>query len=257
MGSVRAFASRAAVVATAALILTTAPAAAAPVIVSPSAGSTLTPGGKFQLDSGRWYPDIGGCASKVKLTLTDSAGKDWSLGKYEPRFSAFENHFPYDIYKRSVRVPEGVRSGQARLKAKQVWGFKFPVIKICIDLFSVSARRTVTIAGATGNDPPVISGLDAGDTRRQRESQPVTWSSSEPCTMALTLYQEVGDAEIELGDIVTGYASTAGPNSFDWDSRLQGVDLTTGEYRLKARCVDPESSASAPKFVGFHMGFAR
>ena len=251
------FASRAAVASIAGLILMTVPVAADPVIVSPAGGSTLTPGGKFQLDSGRWYPDVGGCASKVKLTLTDSAGKDWGLGSYEPRFSVFEKHFPYEIYKRSVRVPEGVKSGQAQLKAKQVWGFKFPVIKICIDLFSVSARRTLMIAGATGNDPPVISDLDAGDTRRQRESQPVTWSSSEPCTMALTLYQEVGDAEIELGDIATGYPSTNGANSFDWDSRLGSADLTTGGYRLKARCVDPDGSASAPRFVEFHMGFAR
>ena len=230
-------------------------ASAAPVILSPR--GTVTPGGTFQLDSGRWYPDTGGCSSKVKVTIRDAAGKTWSIGRYEPRFSLFENHFPYEIYDRSVRVPEGMKAGSARVKAEQTWGFRFPIIKICIDLFKVSATRNITVQGAVGNDPPVISDLSGNSPRVQRTSQPITWTASEPCTMTLRLLQDVGGVEVDLGPIVENYPSVAGANTYAWDTTLGGAVLTTGDYRILSRCVDASNAASAPTFTTFHMRFQR
>jgi hypothetical protein len=236
------------------VLLVVGPAAtAAPVIHSPR--GTITPGGTIRIDSGRWYPDTGGCASKVKVTVTDSAGEVWNVGNYNPRFSLFEGHFPYEIYDRSKRVPEGLAPGTARMRARQVWGFKFPVINICIDLFSVSATRTLTIQGALGNAPPVISDLSAGTTRHQRTPQPITWTATEACAMSLTLIQSVGGVEVELGTLVDNHPGVVGANSYGWDSTFRGADLTTGTYRLKSRCVDTDASASAPDFTSFRMGF--
>lgn len=229
-------------------------ASAAPVITSPSAGSRITPGGTLYLESGRWYPRAG-CGGKVTLTVRDSGGKTWTLGRLTPRFSLFENQFPYFIYDRSLSVPAGMKPGPARFKAKQTWGIKFPVIDLCIDLFTVSAARTVTVEGAVGNDPPVISNLSAGTTRTQSTVQPITWTASEPCAMTLTLFQSVGGVEVEVGRIVEGRPGVAGANSYAWDSRIAGADLTTGAFDVEARCTDSQASTSAPRFTTFRMRF--
>ena len=240
----------------AALACAAGPAIAAPVITSPAAGSTITPGGKLYLESGRWYPSAG-CSSKVKVTVRDSAGDTRTLGRFAPRFSVFENQFPYFIYDRSVSVPAGMKPGTALMKAGQTWGFKFPVINLCIDLFTVSATRTVKVEGAVGNDPPVISALSAGATRIQSTVQPITWNASEPCAMTLTLVQSIGGVDVDIGPIVEGHPGVAGANSYPWDSKFTGADLTTGSYNIEARCTDSQASSSAPRFTTFRMEFLR
>lgn len=253
----RAWGSRAVIGGLVVTVLSMAPSAsAAPVISSPGSGSTVTPGGDLYLESGRWYPSSG-CAGRVKVTIKDSGDRTWNLGRFTPQFSLFEKQFPYFIYDRSVPVPAGMRPGPARMRAEQVWGVKFPVINICIDLFKVSASRSIVVEGAVGNDPPVITDLSAPGKRTQRTPQPVTWTASEPCAMTLSLHQSVGGVDVELGNIVEGHPGVAGANSYVWDSTFAGADLTSGTYELEARCTDPENSMSAPRFTSFLMGLLK
>jgi hypothetical protein len=245
-----------AVATTVALISVVVPAHAAPVITSPAGGETITPGGRLYLESGRWYPPAG-CASKVKVTIRDSAGDTRTLGRFTTRFSLFENQFPHFIYDRSVAVPAGMKPGAARMRATQTWGVKFPVINICIDLFTISATRTVNVEGAIGNDPPVITALSAGTTRTQGTMQPITWTASEPCAMTLTLVQSVGGVGVDIGPIVESHPGVEGANTYAWDSRFAGADLTTGNYDVEARCTDAQNSSSAPRFTTFRMEFRR
>ena len=234
-------------------VFASVPALAGPVIVNPAKDSTITPGGTFGLDSGRWYPPTG-CTNKIKVTVKDAAGKTWTLGRYTPRFSLYEKQFPYQIHDASVDVPEGMEPGEARLTARQTWSFKFPIINVCIDLFSKSVSRSINGSGAVGNSPPVITDLSGPAERRQRTTQPITWTSSEACAMTLTLLQEIGGVMVELGPIVEDHPGIAGANAYEWDSTFGGADLTTGTYRLQARCVEG-GSASAPVFTSFEMGF--
>lgn len=235
------------------LIGVAGPASAAPVITKPAGGAHITPGGTLYLESGRWYPRAG-CGGKVKVTVR-AGGKTWTLGRFTPRFSLYENQFPYFIRDRSVSVPAGMKPGTARMNAKQTWGIKFPVINLCIDLFTVSATRNVTVVGAVGNDPPVISDLSAGTLRTQSTVQPITWTASEPCAMTLTVFQSVGGVDVGVGKIVEGHPGVAGANSYAWDSRIAGADLTTGSFDVEARCTDSQASISAPRSTTFRMRF--
>lgn len=221
---------------------------AVPQIEIPLHGATITPGGTMGIASSGWGGKVAGCPNKVKFTIKDSKGKKFTIGRFSARFSLFENAAPYWVYRRSVDVPAGIAPGPAKLIAYQSWEVGIAGVA-CFRVFEHDAKRPITIAGAVGNDPPVITGF-AAPSVPQGVATAITWTASEACSMDINLYAEVRRGErAEIGAIATDIAGVQGPNQFLWDGSVNGSYMPPGTHRLSAQCTDPSESRSAPDFT--------
>jgi hypothetical protein len=125
----------------------------------------------------------------------------------------------------------------------------------CIRLFEHDAKRSITISGSVGNDPPVIDDLSA-PTLRQGIGTAITWTASEPCSMDIGLYAEVRSGELaEIGTVISDIAGVAGANQYLWDASVDGSYLPPGTHRLRAQCTDPSGSSSAPRFTNVKVAY--
>ena len=233
----------------ASLVVAVAPRAeAVPQIEIPLHLATITPGGTMSLQSSGWAGKAGTCSNKVKFKIKDSNGTSFTIGNFSARFSLFEDAGPYWVYRRSVDVPSGIAPGRATLVGYQSWEVGFAGLG-CVRLFEHDAKRPITIAGAVGNDPPVIEDLSVPEVP-QGVGTPITWTASEPCSMEIALFAEVRRGELaEIGSIASDIAGVAGPNQYLWDGSIDGSYLPPGTHRLRARCTDASGGGSAPRFT--------
>ena len=215
------------------------------------------PGEVLYTWGGDWLPQ-GNCGNKIHVRLRDSGGDTFSLGRFNPTHPrvGFEGQeYPASL-DATPTVPNGVRPGTARVWGKQDWEFKFPVLG-CFELAAISSsRRSITILGESGNNPPQITAFDIVDLPQGGPGS-IKWTASEPCAATVEAeYRLAPGMKYDLPAVLAGHPSVAGQNTVPYDARSEGRPLPTGEYRAFIQCQEAngaKSSISRDKFV---VGFA-
>jgi hypothetical protein len=219
----------------------------------------FNPGDQIFVDGQLWLWMVGlGCDSKINLSLRDSKGHEHSLGRVGGKTGLslvlYEGHGDFAGI---VHVPEGgVAPGPATVHGVQRLRVKFPGLG-CSQLQIARKSTTVrnlTVLGAEGNSPPVVTGL-AAPPMRQSVPAAIAWNASEAGHSTIDLeYVFTPKRLIKVGRIFDA-DTPAGANRFAWTPSFGGQALPTGRYRIAIRTRDAQDSQSAPKLTTFPLGF--
>ena len=204
-----------------------------------------------------WLPQ-NNCDNRIRLRLRDSGGDTFSLGSFKPANPrvGFEGQEYPAALDATPTVPDGVRPGVARVSGKQEWAFKFPGFG-CFEIAQItSAKRSITILGESGNDPPRITGFDIADLPQGGPGS-IKWTASEPCAATVDVeYLLAPGMRYELPAALTGHGSVAEANAVPYDATSEGRALPTGEYRAFMQCQDASGAKSSISRDTFLVGFA-
>lgn len=216
-----------------------------------------TPGEVLYAWGGDWLPQ-NNCDNRIRLKLTDSSGDNFSLGSFKPANPrvGFEGQEYPAALDATPTVPDGVRPGTAKVRGTQDWAFKFPVLG-CFELAQISSgRRSITILGESGNNPPQITGFDIADLPQGGPGS-IRWTASEPCAATVEAeYRLAPGMKYDLPAVLTGHPSVAGANTVPYDATSEGRALPTGEYRAFIQCQEANGAKSSISRDTFVVGFA-
>jgi hypothetical protein len=205
-----------------------------------------------------WLPPAN-CNNKIHLKLRDSGGESFSLGRFKPVNPkiAYEGEEYPAALEASPTIPDGARPGAAKIRGTQDWSFKFPGLG-CFELFQISsARRSVTILGESGNDPPRITGFNIPDLPQGGPGS-INWTASEPCAATVEIeYRLAPGMKYDLPAALAGHASVAGANTVPYDATSEGRALPAGEYRASMQCQEGNGAKSSISKDTFLVGFGR
>ena len=204
-----------------------------------------------------WLPQ-NNCDNRIRLKLKDSGGDTFSLGSHKPANPrvGFEGQEYPAALDAAPTVPDGVRPGSAKVWGQQEWAFKFPGFGCC-ELAQISSkRRSITILGETGNDPPRITGFDIADLPQGGPGS-IAWTASEPCAATVEVrYLLAPGLHYDLPAVLTSRPSVAGANTVPYDATSEGRALPTGEYRAFMQCQEANGAKSSVSRDTFVVGFA-
>ncbi|MGH2838149.1 MAG: hypothetical protein ACRDJY_07350 [Thermoleophilaceae bacterium] len=216
-----------------------------------------TPGEVVYTWGADWLPQ-NNCDNRIRLKLRDSSGDTFSLGSHKPANPrvGFEGQEYPAALDATPTVPDGVRPGTAKVWGKQEWAFKFPGFG-CFELAQITSdRRSITILGESGNDPPRITGFDVANLP-QGGPGTIKWTASEPCAATVEAeYLLAPGMKYDLPAVLTGHPSVAGANTASYDATSEGRALPTGEYRAFMQCQEANGAKSSISRDTFVVGFA-
>jgi len=192
------------------------------------------------------------CPNKPVATLVDSLGHSFNMGSI-PFDQSETNTPPYFLagFYGPVTIPLGAAAGKAQITVRQKFEFKLPGVS-CITLATKQATASLTIQGAVGDAPPVLSNVHVPPAVVQRQSTQITWTLSKAAAVDVSVGYRFNQSRIfwlDLGSL----SAVAGTGSFTWNGTYGGHAVPIGRYLLRLEATDAASELSAPVNLGFDV----
>jgi hypothetical protein len=166
------------------------------------------------------------CRARVRFTLEDSTGRDFTIGRFRPSFG-----FDLGEIRRVIgRVPAGAAFGRASLRSRQN-----------CRVGTASGRDRIRIVDPTQPPPRVLEGsistVSVGGRPR------ITFRLDEPALVTVVVdYQLVPGVFKEVDVLTRAFRDRRGVHAFRWRASAGGLLLPAGPYRLR---IIPRAPAGA------------
>jgi hypothetical protein len=166
------------------------------------------------------------CRARVRFTLEDSTGRDFTIGRFRPSFG-----FDLGEIRRVIgRIPAGAAFGRASLRSRQN-----------CRVGTASGRDRIQIVDPTRPPPQVLAGsittVSVGGRPR------ITFRIDAPALVTVAVdYQLVPTVFKEVDVLTRAFRDRSGIHTFRWRASAGGLLLPAGPYRLR---ITPRAPAGA------------